>query len=338
MQSEPLISVIIPVYNNEIQVGAAVAGVLSQSYRNTEVVVVNDGSTDRTAAVLAGFGDLIRVIDQPNAGVSAARNAGAAAASADYLAFVDADDIPLPGYLAAMMESLQTSGPGQWWVYTQAYFLSSTGIDTRRPVVYGGPFPANRQREIILQRNIVGPTAALVPAQMHREIGGFDPGIRSCEDWDYWARAIFHGWYAVLQEQPHYLYRWTEGSLSGDYLAMLAGEDQVMQKLHDQHGESMTAAERDYLERRLRLGSPNRLTLQANTALRKGDFAQATELFRQAASLTPFDRKLQLKTKSMQWLPPARRYWRARRLAADRAMRRYDYSAQDAQITRQGDE
>lgn len=325
MRPEPLVSFVMPAYNCESHIGAAVSGALSQTYQNTEIIVVNDGSSDRTGQVLAGFGDMIRVIDQPNAGPSAARNTGAAAARGEYIAFADGDDLMLPGYLDRMMDTLQAAGSGRWWVMSQAYFLSADGIDTRRPVVAGGAVPRAHQRMTILQRNIVGPPAAIVHADMHREIGGMDPELGSSEDWDYWARAIFNGWYAVFQPEPLYLYRWSDGSLSNNHAALLQGEDQLMTKLRQGHWASMTSAERAHLERRLQLGSPYRLLELANNALRKADYATATQLFEQAASLMPVDRRLQVKARSMRWMPPTARYWRARRLAADQERRRYDF-------------
>lgn len=333
MPNEPLVSLIIPAYNSQIDVGAAIAGALAQTYANKEVIVVNDGSRDGTRRILEGFGDLIKVVDKPNGGVSSARNAGVAVAEGDYISFADADDVTLPGFLDAMMATLRAAGPGKWWVYSQAYFMSAEGIDLRRPVVFGGPFSPQEQRLAILQRNIAGPPASLVLAEMHREIGGFDESMRSPEDWDYWARAIFNGWSGVLQPKPFYLYRWTESSLSSNREAMLAGEDRIMEKLRELFWDSMSADEQQALERRLRLGSPFRLLANANIALRKQDYPAATELFKQAASVASMDRKLQIKARSMELLPPVARYWRARRLAADKQRRRFDYSAEDADVT-----
>lgn len=328
MTTEPLVSVVMPAYNCELHIGAAVSGALSQTYRNTEVIVVNDGSTDRTGQILAGFGDMIRVVEQDNAGLSGARNSGVAAAQGEYIAFIDGDDITLPGYLEAMMATLREAGPGRWWVTSQAYFMSADGIDTVRPVLAGGPIPPERQRITILQRNIAI-SAAIVRTEMHHQIGGMDPDLASTEDWDYWARAIFSGWYGAYQPKPLYLYRWSEGSLSNNHDALIKGEDQLMAKLRQSHWESMTAAERDQLERRLQLGSPYRLLARANHALREADYGTATRLFEQAASLMPVDRRLQAKARSMRWLPPTTRYWRARRLAADQQRRRYDFAPDD---------
>ena len=92
----PKVSVIIPVYNGAATIGRALASVFAQTFTDYEVVVVNDGSTDDTPAVLAGYGDRIRVVTQANRGLPAARNSGIRASSGEYVAFIDDDDEWLP--------------------------------------------------------------------------------------------------------------------------------------------------------------------------------------------------------------------------------------------------
>ncbi len=324
MPSDPLISLVIPAYNCELHIGGSVSAALSQTYPNLEIIVVNDGSSDRTAQVLAGFGDMIRVIHQENQGVSAARNVGVAAAQGQYIAFGDADDVMLPGHIAAMMDTMRAAGPGKWWVVSQAYFLSAEGIDLERPVVVTTSLPPSKQRMAILQRNF-GNMDALISADMHREIGGMDSDIDRSEDWDYWARALFNGWRAAFQPHPNVLYRWSDNSLSNDQDGLLAGEDILMDKLRREFWDVMTEEERAHLERRDQLGSPYRLSARANDALRARDYSTATALFAQAASLLPDDRRLQIKAKSMQWFRPSAAYWRKRRLRSDQLNRRYDF-------------
>ncbi len=102
------ISVIIPTYNRASMIGAALDSVLSQAGEDDEIIVVDDGSTDNTAAVLAAYGDRIRCIRQTNAGAGAARNRGIAESRHDLIAFLDSDDEFLPGKLdlqAALMDA-----------------------------------------------------------------------------------------------------------------------------------------------------------------------------------------------------------------------------------------
>ena len=100
------VSTIIPVYNGSATVAQAIDSALAQDFDGQEIIVVNDGSTDNTAEVLAGYGDRIRMIHQANAGVSSARNAGAAIARGEYLALLDADDVWLPHHLKSSVTAL----------------------------------------------------------------------------------------------------------------------------------------------------------------------------------------------------------------------------------------
>lgn len=107
MASGSLVSIVIPTYNRAETVRTAIDSVLEQDYQPMEVIVVDDGSTDDTTDVLVGYGDQIRLIKQANRGVSAARNLGVAAANGEYIAFLDSDDIWLPGKLTKQMAAFE---------------------------------------------------------------------------------------------------------------------------------------------------------------------------------------------------------------------------------------
>src|SRR5690242_20716958 len=94
---QPLISIIIPVYNAEVYIKSTIKSVLCQTYTNFEIVVVDDGGTDESIRLIEALNDpRIRIIRQPNQGVSVARNNGVAAAKGDYIAFLDSDDLWYP--------------------------------------------------------------------------------------------------------------------------------------------------------------------------------------------------------------------------------------------------
>ena len=105
--STPLVSVTIPVYNRERSVKRAIDSVLAQTFKDIEVVVVDDGSTDGSAEILKSYGDAIRLIQQKNAGVGAARNAALRAAKGKWIAFLDSDDEWRPEKLEQQMKAIE---------------------------------------------------------------------------------------------------------------------------------------------------------------------------------------------------------------------------------------
>lgn len=108
MSHPSLISVVLPVYNCELYIREAIESILAQTYTAFELIVVNDGSTDGTAAILAGISDpRLRVIAQPNGGIVKALNAGLQAAKGQFIARQDADDISLPERFARQMAYMQ---------------------------------------------------------------------------------------------------------------------------------------------------------------------------------------------------------------------------------------
>jgi glycosyltransferase involved in cell wall biosynthesis len=107
---EPLISVVIPVYNRERTIGRAIESALQQSRPPAEILVVDDGSTDGSAEAIAAYGSHVRYVHQPNAGASVARNYGVGRAVAPWVAFLDSDDHWLEDHLATMAEAISATG------------------------------------------------------------------------------------------------------------------------------------------------------------------------------------------------------------------------------------
>src|SRR5437667_12630279 len=103
----PLVSVVIPCYNGERYLAEAIESVLAQRYEPLEIIVVDDGSTDRSAEVARHFGDAVQYVCQPHAGAAAARNRGVGLATGDLIAFLDADDVWTEGRLARQVQVLE---------------------------------------------------------------------------------------------------------------------------------------------------------------------------------------------------------------------------------------
>ncbi len=182
------VSVIIPTYNRAAWVTEAAASVLAQTYRDFELVVVDDGSTDGTLAALAALGGEVRVIRrEARQGVSAARNLGTAAATGDWLAFLDSDDLWLPAKLARQVEYLKAH-PDLVICQTEEIWIRN-GVRVNPPEtcrkVGGDIFLPS------LGRCLVSPSAVMLHRRLFEEMGGFDETLPAAEDYDLWLRVAW---------------------------------------------------------------------------------------------------------------------------------------------------
>ena len=118
------VSVIMPAYNSEVYIGESIDSVLSQSFTDFELIVVDDGSTDATAAIVQGFTDKrIRLIRQPNRGVSVARNTGLEAAQGQFITFLDSDDLYYPDFLKTLYHLVQSNQTDMSFSnYSESYY------------------------------------------------------------------------------------------------------------------------------------------------------------------------------------------------------------------------
>lgn len=178
------VSVVIPTYNRRRRVCEAVDSVLSQTMTHFELIVVDDGSTDETAAALDRYAGRIRLLCQENRGVSAARNRGAACARGKWIAFLDSDDLWRPEKLA-----VQTAFFGR---RPEARICQTEEIWIRNGVRVN---PGRRHRkpsgDIFLPSLalcLVSPSAVMLETSLFRETGGFDESLTAAEDYDLWLR------------------------------------------------------------------------------------------------------------------------------------------------------
>jgi glycosyltransferase involved in cell wall biosynthesis len=129
--TDPLISVVVPVLDGERYLGAAIDSILAQDHRPLEVVVVDDGSTDGSAALAESYGSPVHVVRQANRGPAAARNLGIEAANGDYLSFLDADDLYRPGKLSTQLRVLASSPETDMCICTAQNFWEP-GLEAER--------------------------------------------------------------------------------------------------------------------------------------------------------------------------------------------------------------
>jgi glycosyltransferase involved in cell wall biosynthesis len=195
--SAPSVSVVIPTFNRAAFIGAAVASVRAQTYRCSEIVIVDDGSTDDTAGVIATLGEGIRYVQQANAGPSSARNRGIREASGDLVAFLDTDDRWLPGKIAAQVAILQ-SQPSVALVVSDEAMEDGTGrmlfdsnfanrglkarlANLKEGIVAGAP-------RLLLQVNFISTSTAIARRNVLLAMNGFDTRLRYGEDFELWLR------------------------------------------------------------------------------------------------------------------------------------------------------
>lgn len=192
---QPLVSVVIPCYNNASFVTASVNSVLSQDYPNIEVIVVDDGSRDNSVEVLEQFGDKIRLIQQPNQGPAAARNTGLQAAQGHYIAFNDSDDFWLPGKLTAQVAHLEQHPDiglcfCRWAVWqqdipfadmVQRYAADSASTDA-------DPHYSGWLYIPLLKESVIHTITAVVRRDVLLDVGFFNADYRIGEDYDLWIR------------------------------------------------------------------------------------------------------------------------------------------------------
>lgn len=198
MSDSAPVSVVIPCFNAARYIGATLRSVLAQRGPALEVIVVDDGSNDGSADLVARDFPGVVLLRQPNQGVAAARNLGISRASHGWVAFVDADDIWLPGKLAAQQALLQANPDAQiaytaWhvWHSTEpepsaelAARLAATASDAARWAgASGWIYPELLLDCVVWTSTVIARTALL------RELGGFDPALRIGEDYDLWLRA-----------------------------------------------------------------------------------------------------------------------------------------------------
>jgi len=186
LSEPPLVSIILPVWNRENLVTEAVKSVQQQIYRNWELIVVDDGSTDHSGEKIADLLDdkRIRYLRTSHQGVSAARNVGLTNSRGDWIAYIDSDDLWYPAFLARMMEAFE-GAPDREWGYA-AKLISNESDGTRRIL------QLQVDGTTLLNGNVIPMTALMHRRSLCEQVGGFDEELVRLVDWDLVLRFIAH--------------------------------------------------------------------------------------------------------------------------------------------------
>jgi glycosyltransferase involved in cell wall biosynthesis len=208
----PLVSIVIPAYNCAATIGATIASCLKQTEPGIEVLVVNDGSTDLTAEVLATFGDAIRVVTQDNGGLARARSIGAQSAGGRYVAWMDADDLmseerirlqvqvleqfPAVGLVSSDFSAFVTEDKDFEASHIASYYSSVRrrgGLDKLYPqrarvAGSGCEILFGKVYEALVMGNFVHPPTVLMRKALHDSVGYFDTSFKYSSDYDFIVR------------------------------------------------------------------------------------------------------------------------------------------------------
>ncbi|MDQ6835947.1 MAG: glycosyltransferase [Actinomycetota bacterium] len=236
----PRFSVVIAAYNAQATIESAVRSALSQTLRDLEVIVVDDGSTDGTVGVVTEIDDpRLRLVQRPNGGPSAARNSGALAAKGELVAFLDGDDLWLPSYAERACAAMDAN-PDANLVYTDGYvFESGSGrvlLRTAMGLMHPpDPTPADRDNFLteLLKRNFVY-NSVTVRASVLAEVGGYDETLSEGEDYELWLRMVLRGYVPVWMGGVYGLYRWHAGQAVRNRMKTSRWEVTVFRRLASQ--------------------------------------------------------------------------------------------------------
>jgi len=237
----PKVSVIIPTYNRAGYIEEAIDSVLAQTYKDFEIIVIDDGSTDKTRKVLRKYTGQIRYFPQENQGVAVSRNKGIAVSRGEYVAFLDSDDAWLPKKLERQVAFLEEH-PDIALVCGEVFLMDEKG-ETIHHVPHDRELPLTFKN--LFEQSLIHVPTTMVRRQILEEAGGFDPAVDTSEDYDLWLRIIkkHRGHYMEL---PLAKYRLHQDSLMSNLERRLSNNLMIFRKKEITAGMS-------WLKKRIRL-------------------------------------------------------------------------------------
>lgn len=267
------VSVIIPTYNRADLLPEAIDSVLAQTWKEMEIIVVDDGSTDRTEETVRRYDDRVRYFYKEHGGPSSARNMGIKKAKGTYVAFLDSDDVWEPEKLRIQMDFM-SEHPEIKFVCTDSSLIGSRECRQRklRKESMGNLFP------ILYSNSFINTSTALMVKECFQEIGYFDEGYRSVEDYDVWLRVAKRFPIAYLN-QPLVRYRKHEDNVSHDKITLRRNALRVLEAHYDP---------REISARTYKIRMSNLHLYFGRAYLRLGDTRMAQEAFGRSLRLTPF--------------------------------------------------
>jgi len=236
MLRSPGVSVVIATYNRAGFLRETVDSVLAQRFQDFELIVVDDGSTDNTREVLAGYGSRVRYLHQNNRGPSAARNFGVREARAPWIAVQDSDDISGPNHLEVLHRSAQDF-PRYAMIFANGKYLGGPEHN-RDEIIPAKKSAALAARDLCLRdifdKSIVRLQASLIAKAAYDALGGHDESLRVCMDLDL-ALRLFMNYRVKYIDESVFLYRKHEGNIGRNEELRLTENIRVIEKLMRDH-------------------------------------------------------------------------------------------------------
>ena len=245
----PQVSVIIPVHNGASTIGRALKSVFDQTFSDYEIVICDDGSTDDTLAVLAKYGDKLRVVRQANGGPSAARNAAVAASRGELLALIDRDDRWLPNKLELAVNAMRADA-GAALLYSDMIVVNEAGDEFRRSQIRPETAHAPTMDEMLARIWPIVPSTVVMRRDAFDRAGGFCEQLLSAEDIHF---------SLLMREQGHFIYlpdrlvRFTYGQLFPKVLNRDIGEASMVDLIRARYGQRADGLVKDFIRHRVRM-------------------------------------------------------------------------------------
>jgi glycosyltransferase involved in cell wall biosynthesis len=290
MSKTPKVSVVIATYNRANFLPETIDSVLQQRFQDSELIVVDDGSTDDTRTLLESYRSRVSYLYQENQGPSAARNLGVRHARAPWIAFQDSDDLSKPDHLETLY-TYANEHPKCGMVFANGAYLG--GSYRKRETI----IPQAKSRRLahdgvrlvdLFEKSVVRLQASLISQEAYRAVGGHDESLRICMDLDLSFR-LFMQYPVAYLDRVVFLYRRHESNAGRNEELRLTENIRVIEKLVEQ----FPAAERELGRRRIAERMSYRYYRLAKGRWKRGQRELARKAIREATSLCPFALKYQ---------------------------------------------
>jgi glycosyltransferase involved in cell wall biosynthesis len=227
----PKVSIVIPTYNRADFLPKTIQSVLNQTYQDWEMIIVDDGSTDKTEEIVKGYKEsgIRYIVHKSNLGISAARNTGIKKSKGKYIALLDSDDEWFPEKLSCQMKIFQEKDSKCGVVCTSGYMVKGSKLICTREI----PADLDNFYERFLFENFIWVSSVLVKKECFEKAGLFDENLKSCEDWDMWIR-IAKYYKLIFLETPLIKYVIHSGQLSENILEKINARKRILFKHQDE--------------------------------------------------------------------------------------------------------